>query len=59
MIIHCGLEKHPVVASDFVNLRLLLMVAIPNLAGLILAFGLALCRARSTPCGSFGADVGS
>jgi hypothetical protein len=34
----------PVGAHDLVNLRLALMVAIPNLAGLVLAFGLALRR---------------
>jgi hypothetical protein len=34
----------PVAPTDLVNLRLVLMVAIPNLTGLVLAFGLALRR---------------
>jgi hypothetical protein len=36
----------PVGADDVSNLRLVLMIAIPNLAGLVLAFGLALGRRR-------------
>src|SRR5262245_5174557 len=36
----------PVRADDVTNLRLVLMVAVPNLAGLVLAFGLALRRSR-------------
>lgn len=32
--------------DDVSNLRLILMIAIPNLAGLVLAFGLALRRRR-------------
>jgi hypothetical protein len=31
-------------SDDITNLRLVLMVAVPNLAGLVLAFGLALRR---------------
>jgi hypothetical protein len=34
----------PIVANDLMNLRLLLLVAVPNLAGLVFAFGLALRR---------------
>jgi len=34
----------PVGSDDITNLRLILMIAIPNLAGLVLVFGLALRR---------------